>query len=433
MNKLDYFKLALAAECYRYPKWVFSVFGVIEHTPQDSVDEPEHPYQIVISTDHKQLWYFDSANNRWDILQDYVPGESVLKYTDDVVLPANLFTCLKTEQTVKAGNALLNAILIEYPFKGRIAYMAGKFNVDALCKEVANRLMDDPEEGKDKPDEIYVKDYIVFQDAATYLEMFAPITTVGPTESIMTVDPRVIKLRDELLAKHKDELHDLAILAMIEKKCVDLDREIRKGDLSEKFLISSKSVDIERKKLHIMYGLESGFGTENILPYSLMEGFKVKDMPSTANSIRVGSYSRGMDTAKGGVEVKRADRAFRSVSIRTDMDCGTTMGIPWKVLDVKDIIGRYLVGPKPTLITDDNAAGYLGKTILLRTPARCQLNTVGNTEYCHICCGKQLSARPNAVHVAISDIGSSYMNIFMKAMHGKATKTKPLDLARVLS
>lgn len=435
MDKFEYFRKAIKAEVYRYPKWVFSVFGVIEHQSQDGVDEPEFPYQIVISGDNKQLWYFDPDNNRWDILSDYTPNTSLLSYTDKLTIGPETLSCMKIATEVTAGNCLLNAILVQYPFKGKLQYRAGKFSTSELVGEIVQRIQDDPEPGQpDEPNTIYVKELIEFQNAAYYLEMFAPITTVGPCPQAMRIDPKVIALRDELLKKHQNELHDLSVLADIEKKCVDLDRELRKGDISEKFFLSGKSVDVERKKLHIMYGLESGFETENILPNSLMEGFKLKDMPVIANSIRSGSYNRGIETANGGVEVKRSERAFRAVRIRTDVDCGAKQGIPWMVDDPGELDGRYVMeGGKSTLITKETAPSYLGKKIMLRSPTRCVLAENGNLEYCHICAGQKMSDRPNAVHVTISNIGSTYMYIFMAAMHGKATKSKPLVLSRALS
>lgn len=435
MDKFEYYRRAIRSGAYRHPKWVFSVFGVVQHISQDGVDEPEFPYQVVLSGDKKQLWYFDPESNRWDILCDYDPQKPVLNYPDKLTIGPETLTSIKIPTEVTAGNCLLNAILIEYPFKGKMAYRAGKFKPSEIVAEIVERVQDDPEPGEEeKPDTLYVREFIEFQNAATYLEMFAPITTVGLTEKSMEIDPKVIELRDKLLKQHAHELNDLAVLASIEKQCVDLDLQLRKGDISEKLLISGKSVDVERKRLHIMYGLEAGFGVENIITTSLMEGFQLKDMPAIANSIRSGSYNRGIETANGGVEVKRAERAFRAVRIRTDVDCGSRKGIIWNVLSSEEIAGRYIIeAGKSSLITEESAKAYIGKKILLRTPARCVLSENGKLEYCHVCAGEKMSARPNAVHVTISNIGSACMYIFMGAMHGKATKTNPLDLARALS
>lgn len=435
MDKSEYYRRAIGSGAYRHPKWVFSVFGVVQHLSQDAVDEPEFPYQIVLSGDKKQLWYFDPQSNRWDILCDYDPQSPVLQYSDKLTIGPETLKSIKIPTEVTAGNCLLNAILVEYPFKGKMAYRAGKFKPSEIIDEIVARVQDDPaSEEEEKPDTLYVRELIEFQNAATYLEMFAPITTVGMTEKSLEIDPKVIELRDKLLKQHAHELSDIAVLAEIEKQCVDLDRQLRKGDISEKFLLSGKAIDVERKKLYIMYGLESGFGKENIITSSLMEGFKLKDMPAIANSIRSASYNRGIETANGGVEVKRAERAFRAVRIRTDVDCGSKLGLPWDALSTEEIVGRYVIeGGKGVLITEETAPKYIGKRILLRTPARCILAENGKLEYCHICAGEKMSDRPNAVHVTISNIGSACMYIFMRAMHGKATKTSPLDLARALS
>ena len=53
--------------------------------------------------------------------------------------------------------------------------------------------------------------------------------------------------------------------------------------------------------------------------------------------------------------------------------------------------------------------------------------------FCKVCVGEVLAARPEAVHIVTSDVGSAFMGARMGAMHGKALRTVPYDFKAAIS
>src|SRR5699024_5914569 len=139
------------------------------------------------------------------------------------------------------------------------------------------------------------------------------------------------------------------------------------------------------------------------------EGWTPESMPSMIDSIRSGSFSRGKETALGGESVKTFYRIFQNVKVSQD-DCGNNNGI-WYDLREDNYarhIGLNAVDAKGYhLTTREELKALIGSKIQLRTPMLCSTPA---PNFCKVCVGEVLAARPEAVHIVTSDVGSAFMD-----------------------
>lgn len=327
------------------------------------------------------------------------------------------------------GDFLFNARTLAYALGDKIGYKLGIVNVEDIENEVARRVIDDPIDGDYKEGEIYIRDLIKLGDAFNDLTQFTTILTPSATRKSMTPNERVMALRDELLKKNADNLHDPATIAAIQDELVSEVRKDLKGDPFERFVISGKTWDTALKRMFVIHGPESGFEegvNAELIVNSLEEGWDISKFTPMVNSLRAGSYYRGALTALGGEAVKFYMRIFQNTMITVD-DCGTTLGTLRRVTpaSIKNFIGMYEIGKdgSPEYISDDTLKGRIGEYIYTRSSGFCK-TPLG--DYCKICAGKDNAENPLGVSASINSIGSANMYVMMKAAHAKALKTVPL-------
>jgi hypothetical protein len=234
--------------------------------------------------------------------------------------------------------------------------------------------------------------------------------------------PGIVEYRNKLLEENKGRLEDPAVIAGIDAKLVQYDKDYLANDDSMDFLIKDKSFKVVRKRLFGMHGAEAGFnedGKIELIDNSLDEGWNPLKFPAINNNSRVGSYNRGFQTQLGGEAFKWLLRASANINI-TENDCGTKLGIPKIVLNdnLDWFVGHSIVHNNKLVFisSEDDIKPYIGKEVIVRSPMFCKLP---KTDYCQVCAGKKLSANPEAASMAVSDYGSAFLGLFMAAMHGK--------------
>lgn len=234
-----------------------------------------------------------------------------------------------------------------------------------------------------------------------------------------------------------DQLRDPAEIAKLEAELVAMDKASFKGDPAEKFYLKNKDYEINRKRMFIMFGVESGFAESaegvNLIVPSLKEGWDITKMSGMVNSLRSGSYNRGHQTALGGESVKYFYRIFQNTVVAEDY-CGTKSGMEWVITEknVKYFIGRYYIDSKnqvqPIPATQESfSKDIIGKKLLVTSPMMCKTKA---PSFCAKCVGDVLATTPTGLHVATSDVGSTFMGSFMAKMHGTALKTKEYDFVQ---
>lgn len=432
MFKRDYFLLSMAAGLYQYKRWILEAFAIAELKTQYDYDYP------LVRMEDGRYGVLDRKTGEVDPIVDAMPGEPLYRPLEKLVLkPGDLPNV--TEAVVTCyGNALVNQLVLCYPFGNKIPYLAGPIGVGPIEKEIQARWNDEmsEEEAQSLPptkQPIRTVEYKRFNEAVGQLPGLTQLCVPSATPKTMTADPAMIKRRDELLEKHKHELHDQVVLAKILGELTQMDRNWMKGDPGERFYIKGKAYDVVRLKVFIMQGISTGFGeAPDLITSSLDEGWDVQKLPAMINQLRDGSHSRGAQTALGGVETKFNNRIFQN-SVVVPGDCGSQRGL--KITLTKEMLphfeGNYhLTKGKVEVLTDENLKALEGKSIVVRSPIYCK--TTG-ANFCATCMGDRIAATPQALSTYAADIGSIFLGLFMAAMHGKSLKTAELNLDQTLS
>lgn len=426
MKKLDYFLEALNAGLYKKKEWVISAFSIVK----GEVKAMRYPYELV-STDDGHFFYKDS--DTLVKLVDAEPKNPAFRFKDKIDLKAGAIKNLTKDVTTTYGNLLFNQSVLVHAFGDKLDYMEGEVKVSRIEKLIAPRLTDNPPKGSTDPldpSKIYVFELIKYTDAIFALSGYTQLCVPSATPMTMITDPKIRETRNKLLEKHKDKLNDPATIAAIEKELVDMDRAWIAKDPDKGFYIKDKSFDVARKRMYIIHGGEQGFGdgtTLDLVKNSLEEGWDTNKMPSMVNSLREGSYNRGKQTALGGEAVKFLGRVFQNTAIVED-DCGSVLGLthPIDEGNYKDYIGFYqLKNGQSYELTEEELKKSIGKTLNMRSPLYCRTPRTG---FCVKCMGKPNALNPTSLGLLAADVGSTFLYLFMKAMHGKKLSTVKYDL-----
>jgi len=432
VNKRDYFVDSLKQKRYIYKQWVLECFSVVRS------NTGKLPSFIQRDGNMKPFaWVLTPEGERVELaLDDSEVNITLFDAQDELTLMPGDLPNIKSKVETTYGVALLNAIALCYAFEDKIEYINDDpIQGSTLDGLVISRLSDYPPKGQEKdPTKIYVDELLKYLEGCSALGGFGCLFSPTASPKTMTINPAIIKRRDELFTKHKDELNNPVILAAIDKELTDMLRAELMQDSSAAFFIDAKAIDVSMKKTMISYGLELGFDSENpsFIPKSLAEGFDVKNMAAIADSSRAGSYSRGTMTALAGQSVKDLYRVFQNTKI-VEEDCQSKLGLSFYVTKsiAKQFVGRYLLTGNTIQVIDDAMTKELiGKTITIRSPYRCLSKP---PYFCARCLGDRSALSPTGIPTEISDIGSAFMYAEMKAMHGKSLSTTKFNLAEALS
>lgn len=431
MNKHQYLIEAVQAGAYRRRDWVIKAFSQTRQLGYQQ-GQPTHPYEVVVLDTDKESYYFIDPNN--DNQPSKIEGSSrkqaLFHMRDRIQLKPGDLPNVTAEIDTTCGNVLVNALVLIWPFGKKVPFQTGQINGRKLEAYLVTRLHNTPQPGEERSeDKLYVDELIKYCDAMSSLGSLASLNVPGPSEKTLTIDPAIPKRRDELLDEYKDKLHDPAILARIEQELVAMDKKSFENDPAKGFMTSGKQYDVQRKRQFILVGSESGFGSGDgtITPItkSLKEGWDFNEMPQIVDNLRSGSYNRGQETAMGGESVKYFYRIFQNTRVAED-DCGTKEGIDWTIdeYNYASFNNLHLAGgakdPDTSRLITEKLKNMIGKTVKIRSPMLCKTKA---PSFCARCIGDTLAASPTGLHIATADIGSAFMLVFMKKMHGVALKT----------
>ncbi len=428
MHKRDYFIQAMQAGAYRHKAWILSAFSITR--PRPAEESAEHEFNYQLHRDEKGRYYFyQGVEDVMVYLEGTFPNEPAFSFKDQVVLGVGDVPNLKRNITSTYGNLLFNYVALVYPFGDKIEYMEGAITVPRVEKIIEARLQDMPKNEADrKPDVLYVDEYKKFNEAMFSLAGLTQLCVPSATAKTMTTDPRIAVRRDELLAQYKDRLHDPVIQAKIDAELIAMDRAWLKGDLGEGFYIKDKSFDVVRKKTHLLQGAEQGFDVQGeVIPTSLNDGWDIKYLSAMGNSLREGSYNRGALTALGGEATKFNYRIFQNTVI-SEEDCGSNLGMVVHMTPAvapRFVASSYITPKGPVEITEDMVASLVGQTLMMRSPLYCKTK---GANFCAVCMGRKIATTPNAISTYAADIGSTFMGIMLKSMHGKSLSVAKYSL-----
>lgn len=416
MLKSDYFRASLDNACYLHKDWCLEAFSVVADLSEGR--KVDHPLALYRDDKDGRLYCYNGSGSERLYIDDYVVGHPLFEFLEGIELTNRELKNITGKVYTSYGNAVVNAILLVYPFGSKIPYMQSLLKVSKLEAEVQKRMSDSPDESKG---EITVDEYLKFAQAAVALVGFTQLCVPSATAKTMTADPRMAEIRDRLVAEGAalGKLNDPVYIAKIDKALEEVDREWMKGDPGEGFYLKDKMFTIVRKRLYGMLGAEDPFGDGThvqLMEQSLNDGWDISKSPVMFSNLREGSFNRGHQTELGGAVTKEINRYVTS-SI-SEEDCGTKLGLPAfiKESNKRNYLNNYaFVDGKEVLLSEENIGSVVGKVIDVRSPIYCK--TLGQ-DYCVHCCGKDLALAPQALGSFVSDIGSHFMSIFMASMHG---------------
>lgn len=438
MNKREFYLKALAADAYLVTAWNIACYSLIAEGHEDWKKKP-YPYRLVqLPNAH----YFVNPENTEELvlIEDSVPGQPLFARNEYIRLEAgelpNVFEAVDTTY----GNVMANQIMLIRPFGNKIPFMADRISTKKIERIIESRLVERPadwneeHQARDAADPqkapLYVDEYLKFCDGAFSLVAYTQLFTPADTRKTMTQPPGIIEYRNQLLEQYKGQLHDRAVVAEIALKLREYDAAYLKGDRGEDFLTSSKSLEIVRPRLFLMYGAETGIEEKvdvDLIERSLTEGWDVGKVPSMINALRAGSFNRGKQTELGGEAVKDLFRASGNLKI-SSQDCESTVGLPAVINagEEERYIGFNMIqDSRPVTITKDNVGRYLGQEIRLRSPMTCKNS---HTDYCATCLGERLANNPTGLSMAVADYGSAFLAIYMSAAHSKGIQVARLNI-----
>ena len=431
MDKKTYFLKAVNSDAYKYKRWVLSAFSVV--MPGKIDPNQIFPYQIVPG-DLTWMFYNPEDGMQLSPIEGTSVNEAPFKFDETVALGVDDLANVDRKVETTYGNVLVNQLVLVYAFGNKIPFMEGRITVPRIEKIIEARLKDNPKPGEMvDPDAIYVSEYQRYNEAMFSLAGYTQLCVPSATAKTMTTDPRIKERRAELLELNKDRLHDPVVQAQIDAELIAMDKAWLKGDPGEGFYIKDKSYDVVRKKTFLLQGAEQGFDVQGeVIPTSLNEGWNIEYLPAMGNSLREGSYNRGALTALGGEATKFNYRIFQNTVI-SEEDCGSTFGM--EVVLSKDDKDAYLsnsvVTPTGSVeITEQNFESFVGKKIRIRSPIYCRTS---GANFCATCMGKKIASTPNAISTYAADIGSTFMGIMLKSMHGKSLSLAKFDLQTAIN
>ena len=368
-------------------------------------------------------------------IEDSVPKRPLFHFLEELDITAadcpnvrqeTLHTCY--------GNLLVNWIVMVHSFGAKLPYQSGMILPDKIEPLILRNFQDDPEDGVRLDNTIYVSEYKKYADAMYFLTGTTQLCVWAATKKTLLPPPGLVEFRNKLLEKHAGHLTELATIAEIDKELVAFDAAYLKGDPGgDNFVSDGKSRNIVRKKKFLMHGAEVGLNESTVhgvlVVNSLHEGWDITKFADMNNSLRSGSFNRGAQTMLGGVSVKWLLRASANTNV-TLGDCGSKLGSYTEITqsNASKYLGFTLIndaGEQEHVGDMETMGKYLGKTLMVRNPMYCKLPY---TDYCKVCVGDRLAVNPTGLSVAVSDYGSTFLGLFMSAMHGKQLKTAKMNL-----
>lgn len=432
MNKIQYLKLVMDNQAYGEKAMLQSILTIQFEDEDSSGQFKKYPFAAFVE------------NGQYNVMVDGsmvgIEGDvnEPLFYMDDMLkLPGDYHPMLKGNAIdTTFGLFLFNVILFWEPFKGVVDYVNKEFTKPLIEGMLRNLMVDNPKEGESVPEgKASVDMCLKFGHNCNFLEGLGSHFIKPGGADALTVSPEVLKLKADLIEKHKHELHDPVVVTNIIDQCVDLDMKIVMSGPSRKFFIAKKFIDNSRKRMFVAFGIEpSADGNGWIfLDKSLDDGWDAAYLADYVNTSVAGSYSRSMATGEGGAQVKETLRLIGRSNVSADIpDCGSPKQEEVNILESNKgyWIGSYaVINGVVTQLTKANIDKQVGKVTLMRVPQFC---TMPPGVYCKTCCGEGLGAYGERLSAELALVPTSMMLQRMKAAHTAGSKTNLLDLEAAL-
>lgn len=369
--------------------------------------------------------YFDRATNS--------QKPSAFNANDHIKLTKSEYQYVTGEIETTLGILFMNRYLLEYT--GIIQHLGywnipiDKKGLEKLNIFVNNLVITGAIDTKILGKFIDRRDKLGFQSASFLSSSISP-SLVRPMHNVQ-------QLKMQLLEKYKEDLgssdptKQLIASNAMEKELMVLVRQNLKNDYGyDMYASGDGNLDNNYKTINVMRGaVFNGLtGKFDVCESSLMDGIKVKDIPSFANSVVAGAYPSAIGTADAGYMAKIILALLQSVNIdpNPNSDCGTTQTIPLTITDRNKqyVLYRYINdGGKKVLTTLDNIGSYVGKTVNLYSPQCCKHESI-----CGKCAGRVFhNLEVTQIGLLVTSITQKLLNLKLKSKHDLSQSASVID------
>lgn len=357
-------------------------------------------------------------------------GEPKYRITDWFDLPANVLGNQPEPVETTFGIFIFNSLVISNAFHNKINYRndeLNKKNFGNLNSEISRLIVEK---------QISVEEYGEYVNTILWLgyqtELFMPgvsTTIVIPRKSVKELKVKLLKQHPEFQDTSKNITTDeiAKYVDEIEKPLLDeAKKEIEKDPASRLYDLKKPSFGNNYKNGVIENGpmMDTRIGGYRLNNNSFQDGSNADNFDLLANKAMFSSYSRGVNTAKGGTYAKYTNSMMQSVVLdKPGSDCGSNYYTNYTVTKSNEISIRYnyaLIDGKLQLLDPDLLQKLIGKTIKMRSPLYCK----SKTGICNKCVGNSFYM------IGIKNIGltsnipmNASLNKSMKAMHDLSVKT----------
>jgi len=425
VNLDDYIKYAINYRLLTKRIWHTSLFGIKE-------DNSENEYVKIVD----KICYLkikdpdDNDNIKEVIWPSFVYGKGILNITNIVNLDASSLECLDKDIKTTLGRFIVNYILIEFPYNGRLPYIHGDITHTMFIEATKEALSSEV---------ITVDDYKIFVNSCTYLEELNKLYTPSSTEKLVSPPPGLKKFKSELSKKFvnkygTDWTKDPSIIVEYDKVLKKYYSDYIKDDPSDGVMANAKTKGNALSKKYLTFSSTNAFGEQEHIDESLLEGYPEdpKKLSALFNTTRAASYSRGAETQKGGAVAKSVLRATSSMRIESD-DCGTILGkeVGLNSDNINNYLGRHIIDKNSlTEITKKNMDSLVDKTVIVRSPMYCIAKA---PTICKTCMGTLASGKPNGISLIVTNISSIMTLSALKKMHASQLSAVKIDLPNMVS
>lgn len=440
VKKHEYLKLVLTHhdEHYNPPylkkTWFLTAFAIIQEGPEDWKQDP-YLYRLVQSPSGIS---FVNSEQQLELIEDAKPGIPLFTFKEPIEVDADWAININEAQSTTVGRLLVNQITIASIFGNRIPFFNKSFKVGAVEDIIAKKLKNTPSVNEVRDTEsIYIDEYNQFVNRLTFIASLAPLCNYSATEKNIVAPKGVVQYREQLIKEYGDKLTDPVYLAEFESKLKAYADEYLKDDPSNNIFLAGKAKNNGYRKLFLDFGADAQIRPSyKVTPITkpLCEGWDTnpKEFSSMMNSLRAGSYARGMETVNGGVTAKSILRSLSAFKILQE-DCGTklTLTRTFSEIDYDRLVDRYiLLNNKWILVTEEMAKSFINKPVQMRSPIYCKSE---KETFCKYCVGEKLALSQNGLALAATDVSSTIISSSMAAMHGKVLETAHFDYNQLLT
>jgi hypothetical protein len=249
--------------------------------------------------------------------------------------------------------------------------------------------------------------------------------------------PSVEKRKAELLKKYEKEIAagDIDVMKLIENDLINYAKEQLDDDESMNMYKSGDlSFENNYKNNSIIKGpvLNKITNQYDLIETSFMDGLQVKDIPAHSNSIINSNFPGAIMIRQSGYMGKKLMALLQmSMVDEPGSDCGSRNLIPITITNTnkKSVTYSYFrEGNALRLMEPSMVDGYVGKTLLFRSPMSCTTK-----KFCNKCIG-ELPYRLGIENVGMYSVALSFdqMNASLKAKHDAGVKTLALDPDKII-